>query len=175
MELEGSLPCSQQATTGLYHEQHKSHNFTTYFFNAHLNIVLPSTPRSSTLFSQTYPLIFYTHFSPSLCLLCSWLGHYSKSRKVTGSIPDEVIGFFSWPNPSSRTITFKSTQPLTEMSIRNLPGGGGGGKGRPASKSDLTAICEPIVYQNVAASTSDNTMGVHGLLQGQFYNFTYAC
>jgi hypothetical protein len=36
-----------------------------------------------------------------------------------------------------------STQPLTEMSTRNLPGGG---KGRPARKADnLTAICEPIV------------------------------
>jgi hypothetical protein len=35
-----------------------------------------------------------------------------------------------------------STEPLTEMSTRNFPGG----KGRPARKSDnLTAICEPIV------------------------------
>jgi hypothetical protein len=35
-----------------------------------------------------------------------------------------------------------STQPLTEMSTRNLPEG----KGRPARKADnLTAICEPIV------------------------------
>jgi hypothetical protein len=35
-----------------------------------------------------------------------------------------------------------STQPLAEMSTRNLPGG----KGRPARKADnLTAICEPIV------------------------------
>jgi hypothetical protein len=34
------------------------------------------------------------------------------------------------------------TQPLTEMSTRNLPGG----KGRPAHKADnLTAICEPTV------------------------------
>jgi hypothetical protein len=33
-----------------------------------------------------------------------------------------------------------STQPLTKMSTRNLPGGGG--KGRPARKADnLTAIC----------------------------------
>jgi hypothetical protein len=43
------------------------------------------------------------------------------------------------------------TQPLTEMSTRNLPGGGGGrggGKGWPACKADdLTAICEPIVSQ----------------------------
>jgi hypothetical protein len=37
-----------------------------------------------------------------------------------------------------------STQPLTEMSTRNLPGG----KGRPARKADnLTAICEPIVWK----------------------------
>jgi hypothetical protein len=35
-----------------------------------------------------------------------------------------------------------STQPLTEMSTRNLPGG----KGRPAREADnLTAICEPTV------------------------------
>jgi hypothetical protein len=34
-----------------------------------------------------------------------------------------------------------STQPLIEMSARNLPGG----KGRPARKADdLTAISEPI-------------------------------
>jgi hypothetical protein len=35
-----------------------------------------------------------------------------------------------------------STQPVTELSTRNLPGG----KGRPTRKADnLTAIYEPIV------------------------------
>jgi hypothetical protein len=54
-----------------------------------------------------------------------------------------------------------STQPLTEMSTRNLPRG----KGRPAHKADnLTSICEPIV-KNVGASTSHNPIGLHGLLQ----------
>jgi hypothetical protein len=39
-------------------------------------------------------------------------------------------------------IAMGLTQPLTEMSTRNLPGG----KGRPALMADnLTAICEPIV------------------------------
>jgi hypothetical protein len=33
------------------------------------------------------------------------------------------------------------SQPLTEMSTRNLPGR----KGRLELKADLTAICEPIV------------------------------
>jgi hypothetical protein len=37
-----------------------------------------------------------------------------------------------------------STQPLTEMSTKNIPGG----EGRPARKADnLTAICEPIIYK----------------------------
>jgi hypothetical protein len=68
--------------------------------------------------------------------------HYATSRKVTGSIPDDVIGFFNRPNPSSRTMALGSTQPLTEMSTRNLPGG----KGRPACKVDsLNTICEPII------------------------------
>jgi hypothetical protein len=68
------------------------------------------------------------------------LRHYAASRKVAGSIPDEVIGFFNWP--SSHTMALGLTQPLTEMSTRNLPGG----KRRPALGADnLTAICEPIV------------------------------
>jgi hypothetical protein len=45
-----------------------------------------------------------------------------------------------------------STQPLTEMSTRNLPGGG---KGRPVRKADnLTAICEPIVYKMLQLDVS---------------------
>jgi hypothetical protein len=68
--------------------------------------------------------------------------NYATSRKVAGSIPDEVTGFFNWPNPSSLIMVLGSTQPLTEMSTGNLPGG----NGRPALKADnLTAICEPIV------------------------------
>jgi hypothetical protein len=72
----------------------------------------------------------------------SWLRHYAASRKVAGSIPDEFIGFFNWPNPSSCTMALGSTQPLTEMSTRNLTGG----KGRRACKADsLTTLWEPIV------------------------------
>jgi hypothetical protein len=67
--------------------------------------------------------------------------HYATCRKVAGSIRD-VTRFFNWPNSSSRTMALASTQPLTEMSTRNLPGG----KGRPACKANnLTAICEPTV------------------------------
>jgi hypothetical protein len=51
-------------------------------------------------------------------------------------------GIFNWPNPPSRTTALGSTQPLTEMSTRNLLGG----KGQPTRKADnVTAICEPTV------------------------------
>jgi hypothetical protein len=53
---------------------------------------------------------------------------YATSRKVAGSIPEEIIGFFHSPNFSSHTTTLGLTQSLTEMSTMNLPQG----KGRPA-------------------------------------------
>jgi hypothetical protein len=60
----------------------------------------------------------------------------------SGSIPDEVIRFFSQPNSSSRTMALGSTQHLIEMSARNLPGD----EGRLVLKADsLTAIFEPII------------------------------
>jgi hypothetical protein len=56
-------------------------------------------------------------------------------------VPDEVE-FFNLPNPSSRTMALGSTQPITKMCIRNLPGG----KKRSARRADnLAAICEPNV------------------------------
>jgi hypothetical protein len=40
-------------------------------------------------------------------------------------------------------MALRSTQTLTEMSTRDVPGG----KGRPARKADnLIAICEPIIW-----------------------------
>jgi hypothetical protein len=33
------------------------------------------------------------------------------------------LDFFNWPKPSSRTMALGSTQPLAEMSTRNIPGG----------------------------------------------------
>jgi hypothetical protein len=50
------------------------------------------------------------------------------------------LDFFNLPNRSSHTMAMGSTQPLTEMSSRNLAGG----KELPALKADnITAICEP--------------------------------
>jgi hypothetical protein len=81
-----------------------------------------------------------------------------------GLSPNEV-DFFNLPNPSSRTMALGLTQPLTEISTRNLRREG---KGWPVYRADnLTAICEPIVYrQNVGALTYYNPRGLHSLLQG---------
>jgi hypothetical protein len=50
----------------------------------------------------------------------TWFRRYATSQKVADSIPGSFIGFFSWPNPSSRTMALGFTHPLTEISTRNL-------------------------------------------------------
>jgi hypothetical protein len=42
------------------------------------------------------------------------------SWKVTGSIPDGVDVIFHWHIPSGRTKALGLTQPLAEMSTRNI-------------------------------------------------------
>jgi hypothetical protein len=54
----------------------------------------------------------------------------------------DEVDFFNLPNPSSSIMVLGSTQPLTEISTRNLSGG----KKRPARRADnLAATCEPNV------------------------------
>jgi hypothetical protein len=70
-------------------------------------------------------------------------------------VPDDV-DIFNLPNPSGRTVTLASTQPLTEISTRNLPGG----KKRPGRKADnLAAIYEPSVRKC-------GSLNLKGQLQG---------
>jgi hypothetical protein len=59
-------------------------------------------------------------------------------------------------------VTLRSTQPLPEMSARNLPAGT---RRRARKAENLTAICELTVQKNVGASKSHNPMGLHGLLE----------
>jgi hypothetical protein len=48
------------------------------------------------------------------------LRHCATNRKATGSIPDGIIEMFHRHNPSGRRMALESTQPLTEMSTRNV-------------------------------------------------------
>jgi hypothetical protein len=54
-----------------------------------------------------------------------------QARRSPVRVPDEV-DFFNLPNPSGRTMALRSTWPLTNMSIRNFPGG----KKRPARRAE---------------------------------------
>jgi hypothetical protein len=94
------------------------------------------------------------------------LRHYATSQKVAGSIPGEVITFLNWPNHSSSIMALGSTQFLTEMITRNLPGG----KGWPARKGwqPHRRLWGADCLENVGALTSHNPMGLHGLLQDSF-------
>jgi hypothetical protein len=53
----------------------------------------------------------------------SWLRHCATSRKVAGSIPNGVTGIFHRHNPSGHTMALGSTQPLTEISTRDISWG----------------------------------------------------
>ena len=88
------------------------------------------------------------------------LRHCATSRKVAGSITDGVIGiFFHWYNPSDRTMVLGSTQPLTEMSTRNISLGGRG-LIRPMCKADnlTTFMCR--LSWSLGASSSRNAHGL---------------
>jgi hypothetical protein len=63
------------------------------------------------------------------------------------------------PNPSSRTMDLESTQLLTEISTSIVPGVKGGRRLRLATSPPWADFLE-----NVGASTSHNSMGLHGLL-----------
>jgi hypothetical protein len=73
------------------------------------------------------------------------------------------VDFFNLPNPTSRPMVLGSTQPLTEMSTRNLPWGGVKG-GRRVMPTTLPSCMSRLSRENVGASTSHNPLGLHGLL-----------
>jgi len=54
---------------------------------------------------------------------CIWKTQWTTNQKIMGSIPDGGIIIFYWHNPFSRIMTPGSTQPLAEMSTRNISWG----------------------------------------------------
>jgi hypothetical protein len=88
----------------------------------------------------------------------SWLRYCATSRKVAGSIPDDVIGIFHCCNPSDRTMTLGSTHSQWEKSTRNISWGEGGKGGRcvgltpiPPTCTDCLEIWEPQPPGNLRA------------------------
>jgi hypothetical protein len=90
--------------------------------------------------------------------------------KVAGSIPDYVIGIFHWHNPSDRTMALGSTQPLTEMSTRNISWG----QRRPVRRADLTTFMRRL-SRNLRASASWNPLGLSRPVTGLLYLYPIEC
>jgi hypothetical protein len=74
---------------------------------------------------------------------------------LQGSIPDGIIGIFHWHNPSGRTVALGLTQPLTEMSTRNISWCKGGWcvglATLPPSCADCLEIWDPQPPGNLRA------------------------
>ena len=101
----------------------------------------------STFFDTIRPVCF----KQTYIYISNWpllFKHCATSRKVAGSIPDGVRGIFLLHNPSGCTKALGLTQPLTEMSTRNISRGGKGGRclgviTLPPSCTDCLEIWEP--------------------------------
>jgi hypothetical protein len=91
--------------------------------------------------------------------------HCATSREVAGSIPDGDIGIYHWHNPSGRTMFLGSTQPLTQMSTRDICWA----YMRPVRRADNLTTFTCQMSRNVGASTSWNTQGLSRLVQGLLY------
>jgi hypothetical protein len=109
-----------------------------YAYLIHTALILRKENSKITILNRTLMKSISKPSSKKICwqrsISSSWLRHYGTRRKVAVSNPEEVTGFFNLPNPSSRNMALSSTQPLTEISTKNLPGG----KGRPAARVRLT-------------------------------------
>jgi hypothetical protein len=87
-------------------------------------------------------------------VVAQWLRYCATNQKVAGSIPDGVIRIFHWHNPFDRTMALGLTQPLTEMSTRNLPGDKGG------RCLGLTVLHQPVPLSwNLGTLTSWTPLG----------------
>jgi len=93
---------------------------------------------------------------------CSWLRHCATNRKVAVSIPDDVIGILHWHNSSGRTMALDLTQPLPEMSTRNISWG----LRRPVGTADKLTTFMCGLSWNLGASTSWNSRGLSRSVMG---------
>jgi hypothetical protein len=96
--------------TFVTHQIHVTHEFTGHKIKDFLYVY---SRRHSQWFAAKNQMLRWR----------SWLRHCATNLKVAGSIPDGVSGFFHWHNPVDCTMALGSTQPLTEMSTKNISWG----------------------------------------------------
>jgi hypothetical protein len=97
----------------------------------------------------------------------SWLRHCATSQKVLGSIPAGVMVIFYWHYPSGRVLVLESTQPLTEMSTRNISWG----YRWPVNKADNLTTFMCGLYWNLGASSFRDPQGLSRPVGGLLYRY----
>jgi hypothetical protein len=112
--------CGQKGCTRLFSKIYLDWYWSSFIIFLRVQIPLPYGRMGNTS-------VLYTCTSiPGGHAVAQCLRHCATNRKFAGSICDGITGIFHWHNPSGRTMTLGSTQPLTEMSTRNILGGKGG-------------------------------------------------
>ena len=115
-----------------------------------------------------YNPVEWCNYIEDITLWRSRFRHRATNRKVAGSIPDGVIEMFPWHNPSGRAMALGLTQPLTEMSIRNISWGGRGAAVRRADNL-TTFMCR--LSCSLGTSTSWNPQGLFRPVMGLPYRY----
>jgi hypothetical protein len=82
-----------------------------------------------------------------------------------------LLDFFNLPNPSSRTIALEPTQPLPEMSTKNLPGG----KRRQARKADTLTTINDMIVEKMWEPRHLTTVWAFTVCYGDSFTFFYYC
>ena len=88
--------------------------------------------------------------------------HCTTSRKVAHSIPSGITGILYWHNSSGRTVALMSTQPLAEISTRNISWVAG-------AYADNLTTCMCWLSWNMGPSTSWNLQGLFRPVMGLLY------
>ena len=96
----------------------------------------------------------------------SCLRHSATIRKVARSIPNGVVSIVHWHNPSGRTMTLGSTQPVTEMNTRGISRWCKGG--RCVGLITLAPLC-PECVEIPWTSTSWSPEGLFRPVRGLLY------
>jgi hypothetical protein len=91
--------------------------------------------------------------------------------RIAGSISDGVIRYFHWHNPPDRTMALESTQPLTEMSTRNISWG----QRRPVPRVDNRNTFMYRLSWNLGASTFWSSQGLCRPVTGLLLYFSEIC
>jgi hypothetical protein len=125
--VDGTGPCRMSF------EKHQAVSCVLYCFLMYFGFGLYSRffrndVKVSVLFSCIIFSVLHTHTHTHICIMgprgsvIGW-GTMLQAGRSRVPFPMRSLDFFNLPNPSSRTVALGSTQPVTKMSTRNLPGG----------------------------------------------------